>query len=280
MSDTEGVLPLPSWPEGAEVAVSFTFDVDAEAGWLGEGSQYERRLTTLSAGRYGVVRGLPRILQLLSEFDVPATFYVPGVTAQRHAAALAAVVDAGHEVGHHGHLHLRSDRASADDQRREIEQGMQALGSYLGIRPRGYRSASWELTPETFELLLEYEFAFDSSCMGDDRPYLERYNGRALLELPPHWSLDDWPYFEWTIDTGGNLADPATFLRVWLDEFESAVCERRHVTYTMHPEVIGRGYRIAILRQLIEAISGRANVWFATHGSVANRVASVMRGQE
>lgn len=262
-------LPLPAWPEGADVAVSLTFDVDAEAGWLGEGRAYERRLTTLSEGRYGVVRGLPRVLKLLADLQLPATFYIPGHTAQCHSGALEAIRAAGHEIGHHGHLHLRSDRASADDQRAEIEQGLSALKSSLGVRPRGYRSASWELTPETFQLLVEYEFAFDSSCMGDDRPYLETHDGHTLLELPVHWSLDDWPYFAWNIDTGGNLADPESFLRIWLDEFDAALDEHRHVTYTMHPEIIGRGYRIAILRRFLETIAGRASVWFAPHHAVA-----------
>jgi len=263
-------LTLPKWPDDAEVAVSLTFDVDAESGWLGEGEEeYRRRLTILSEGRFGVVRGLPRILELLKEFSIPATFYVPGDTAERHTRAVETLVEAGHEIGHHGHMHLRSDRISADLQRREIERGLAALESTLSLRPRGYRSASWELTPETFALLFEYDFGYDSSCMGDDRPYLEEFEGRTLLELPVHWSLDDWPYFAWTIDAGGNATNAHDFQRNWLDEFESARRDRRHVTYTMHPEVIGRGYRIASLRRFLEAITGEARIWFASHGDVA-----------
>ena len=53
------------WPDGADVAVSLTFDVDAESGWLSEGEAYARRLSTLSEARYGVTRGLPRILEIL-----------------------------------------------------------------------------------------------------------------------------------------------------------------------------------------------------------------------
>src|SRR5450755_2223771 len=58
---------LPAWPGGAEVAVALTFDVDAEAPWLGEGPEYARRLTLLSQARYGPVRGLGRILDMLTE---------------------------------------------------------------------------------------------------------------------------------------------------------------------------------------------------------------------
>src|SRR5262245_60339881 len=132
-------LEIPPWPGGAEVAVAITFDVDAEAGWLGEGEEYRRRLTTLSEARFGVRRGIPRILELLEETKVPATFYVPGETAERHTDALVPLVRAGHEIGHHGHLHLRSDKVSAAAQREEVEAGLAALDRAFGVRPRGYR---------------------------------------------------------------------------------------------------------------------------------------------
>lgn len=270
-------VPVPEWPSGADVAVSLTFDVDAECGYLGEGNEYVKRLTTLSEGRFSVVRGVPRILDLLDEFDIPGTFYVPGDTAERHQPVVERIAAKGHEIGHHGYIHLRSDRVSAGAQRGEIERGFEALDRCIGVRPIGYRSASWELTPETFELLFEFEFEYDSSCMGDDRPYLEEHEGRSMLELPVHWSLDDWPYFAWNIDTGGNLADPDAFLRVWLAEFESALADHRHVTYTMHPEVIGRGYRTELLRRFLELIRDRGNVWFASHRDVADHIKSPAR---
>jgi hypothetical protein len=55
----------------------------------------------------------------------------------------------------------------------------------------------------------------------------------------------------------------------WLAEFEAAKQERRHVTYTMHPEVIGRAHRANLLDELITRMSESAAVWFATHGDVA-----------
>jgi peptidoglycan/xylan/chitin deacetylase (PgdA/CDA1 family) len=265
-------VDLPRWPGGAEVAVCLTFDVDAEAPWLARSAEYARRLSTLSEGRYGVVRALPRILDLLRRHGVVATFYVPGSTADRYPDRVRAIAAAGHEVGHHGHLHLRSHEVDADAQRAEVERGLEALEPLLGRAPSGYRSPAWELTPETFGLLLEHGFAYDSSCMGDDRPYFETLDGRRILELPVHWSLDDWPYYGWSVDTGGNLISPSAWYEGWLAEFESARAERRLVTYTMHPEVVGRGYRLLALERLIGAMSDRGRVWFATHGQVAELV--------
>jgi peptidoglycan-N-acetylglucosamine deacetylase len=256
------------WPGGADVAVSLTFDVDAECGWLQAGPEYATRLSTLSDARYGIVRGLPRILAVLDELAVPATFYVPGDTVIRHTQAIRGILAAGHEIGHHGHQHLVSYTLDADAQRAEIVDGLAALREHLGVEPTGYRSTSWELTPETFDLLIELGFTYDSSCMGDDRPYLEHHGGASIFEFPVHWQLDDWPYLAWHPSRGGILAPPTQLRDAWLGEFEVALAERRHVTYTMHPEATGRGSRAVMLRELIVGMRERGSVWFAPHRDV------------
>src|SRR5215471_20939880 len=128
---------FPAWPDGAEVAVALTFDVDGEAPWLSEGPEYARRLTMLSQARFGPARGLGRILALLDELSVTATFYVPGHTADQHPGAVEAILAGGHEVGHHGYLHRGTDGLDAAAQRAELEEGLTALGK-LGVRPDGY----------------------------------------------------------------------------------------------------------------------------------------------
>lgn len=259
-----------AWPHG-RAAVSLTFDIDAEAPWIGAGEAYRRRLTLLSEGRYGITRGLPRILKLLSRLEVPATFFIPGYVAEQHPDAVESVLNAGHEIGHHGYLHLRSDRISDGEQRREIEAGLEALERAGAPRPSGYRSTGWELTPETFDLLLQHGFEYDSSCMGDDRPYWERWGGRRIIELPVHWSLDDWPLFGWTLDDGGNVAAPEELYSSWIADFELVLAERRHITYTMHPEVIGRGQRFLQLQRLVETLADK-DVWFAKLSDVSRHV--------
>jgi peptidoglycan/xylan/chitin deacetylase (PgdA/CDA1 family) len=256
------------WPGDAEVAVALTFDVDGEAPWLGAGREYAGRLTTLSQGRFGPTRGLSRILEFLAELEVRATFYVPGHTADHHPAAVAAILAGGHEIGHHGYLHLGSEGLDYAGQRAELEQGLTALGRH-GIRPAGYRSPGWELTPETLSMLAGLGFVYDSSLMADDRPYWEVSGSEPLLELPGHWSLCDWPYFGWTPYQGGLLADPSAVERSWLEEYQSARDDRRVITYTMHPEAIGRGYLLRMLGRLITAMRDRGRPWFATHAEIA-----------
>lgn len=263
----------PVWPNRSPVAVSLTFDVDAEAGLLGDSPSFARRLTALSEGRFGVTRGVPRILDLLARHHIKASFFVPGHTADSHPGLVEQLLKAGHEVGHHGHLHLRSDKVSVQEQQDEMHRGLEALQRAGAPRPAGYRSSSWELTPETFEMIVEHGFQYDSSCMGDDRPYYEHCNGQQILELPVHWSLDDWPMFGWGIDNGGNFTHPRTLTDVWLAEYESARRDGRHTTFTMHPEVIGRAARFEQLERFVERLVSDGDVWFARLDEVAAHVA-------
>ena len=86
----------------------------------------------LSQGRFGPERGLGRILDLLAELDIPATFYVPGHTADQHPDAVAAILAGGHEVGHHGYLHRGTDGLDADGAASRAGGGLVALGRARG----------------------------------------------------------------------------------------------------------------------------------------------------
>jgi peptidoglycan/xylan/chitin deacetylase (PgdA/CDA1 family) len=265
-------------PPAAPLLVTLSFDVDAEAGWLSLSPDYARRLSTLSAARYGVVRGLPRLLELLELHRIRGTFYVPGDTAARHPQAIAAVAAAGHEIGHHGHLHRRvADGISAAQEQEEILRGLEALEACTGARPSGYRSPAWELTPTTFALLVEHGFAYDSSCMGDDDPYYEECGGQRLLELPVHWTLDDWPHIGWTPQYNAQMGDPEAMVARWQREVDEALRERRrHLTFTLHPEVIGRPAPFAALRGYVERLVANPAVALATHAEVAACVREIV----
>src|SRR5436190_3840467 len=144
----------------------------------------------MSHQAYGPRVGVPRLIELLSDYSLPATFFVPGVTAERYPETVEQILRAGHEVGHHGHTHHSPLRLDEQAERTDLERGLTALAR-VGIEPTGYRTPSWEPSLRTFDLLAEHGFAYDSTLMDDDRPYLLQTDARALAELPPHWGLDD-----------------------------------------------------------------------------------------
>src|SRR5919201_5203195 len=83
------------WPDSARVAVALSFDSDHETPALRDG---ETRPGKLSQGEYGSRVGAPRILRLLGQHAIPATFFMPAVSALLHEAEVRSYVEAGHEV--------------------------------------------------------------------------------------------------------------------------------------------------------------------------------------
>ena len=246
--------------------VSVTVDVDGECGLPHGGRGYEQRLSSRSERAYGLRRGLPRVLDALRDAGTRATFYVPGTVARRHPDEIRGVLEAGHELAHHGHSHRRPDTLSAREQRTELEEGSAALAALAGRPVRGYRAPGWELTPVTLATLGELGFTHDSSLMGDDRPYRVAAGAASLVELPVHWSLDDAPHFAASVD-------PAALLAVWEAELARAVAERRHLTFALHPEILGRPHRIVVLQRLLERIAA-TGAGHVTHGEAAAAAAA------
>jgi hypothetical protein len=60
------------------------------------------------------------------------------------------------------------------------------------VEIRGHRAALWGASWQTPDLIAEYGLSYDSSLMGDDRPYRIATDSGPIVELPVHWSLDDW----------------------------------------------------------------------------------------
>lgn len=80
-----------------------------------------------------------------------------------------------------------------------------------------------------------------------------------LIEIPIHWSLDDFPHFEYIRFPSyilQGLRSVSDVLENWTLDYEYMVrnLDEGVITYTFHPEVIGRGHRIIFLERLIRYI--------------------------
>ena len=276
--------PMPPgfrWPDGVRAAACFTFDVDAESPILFEHPEAADWLDVMSHQAYGPRTGVPRLLRLLDRQGVRATFFVPGYTAERWPDTVRAIRDAGHEIGHHGYLHEGAHGASADEQERRLVRGLEALDAVLGVRPAGYRAPMWELTPDTLPLLAKHGFAYDAGLMDADHPYLlatsEAPGAPAIVELPGHWSLDDWePYAYLPGITGsGVIASPDEVVGRWILELDALAAEGGLFMLTNHPFVSGRASRAAALELLIERAKAMDGLWIATAGEIAAHTASL-----
>ena len=264
-------LTPESWPDGARVAVALTFDVDNETLALARGNTAP---VALSAGEFGAVTGLPRVLDLLDRHDVPASFYIPAVSAILHPQMIEAIVRRGrHEIGVHGWIH--EDLVALNDAAEEgrlLQQAIDYLTEATGRQPVGYRAPSWAFSPYTLDQLRAAGFLYDSSMMAMDEPYEVISHGEAtgLVELPVDWILDDYPYFGATVS--GSMPSGEEMVKVFMDEFDAAYDEGTMLMLTFHPHVIGHRSRMKYLDRLVSYMKSRPGVWFATGEQIANYV--------
>ncbi len=262
-------LAPKAWKDGARLAVALSFDSDHETVELRFGGNSYGKM---SQGQYGARRGTPRILALLEKYGVPATFFMPAVSAMIHPDEARAVVAAGHELGIHSWIHEFNSRLDHATERDLAFRAADALEKLSGKRPVGMRTASWDFSPWTLKIIREMGLLYDSSLMADDEPYelLDEGEPTGIVELPVEWIRDDAIYFN--MDRMGGLrpyTGPETVLDIFRRELEVAHQEGGLYVLTMHPHHIGHRSRITILEEVIKLAKAMPGVWFATHEEIA-----------
>lgn len=260
------------WRDTAKCVFTLTFDVDAEAAILACGRRYAQHAMTMSHQAYGPEVGLPRLLEMLDELSVPATFFVPGWVAEQRPGLAAGIVERGHEVAHHSYSHRPPTDLTPQEERADFERGLAVFQSQ-GIEIFGYRAAHWAATAQSPELIAEYGLVYDSSLMGDDRPYLVETSGGPVAELPVHWSLDDWEQYAYlhAPQIGSVIESPAKVLEMWRLELDAMRHYGCLFNLTCHPFLSGRAGRTRALWALLEYALSCADVRFDRCVDVARR---------
>ncbi len=143
---------------------------------------------------------LERLLEILRERSVKATFFMLGWVAERRPALVPGLLAEGHEVASHGYLHEPIWRLDRESLAADLEQAARAIALPPGTRLRGYRAPSFSVTPRTrwaLEVLAAAGYEYDSSVFpirhdryGDPRAPIVPHDvhvgwGRRIVEAPP-----------------------------------------------------------------------------------------------
>jgi peptidoglycan/xylan/chitin deacetylase (PgdA/CDA1 family) len=261
------------WHGGAAAVATLTFDVDAETPILAAGRRYADHLMTMSHQAYGPDVGVPRILDLLDDLDIPATFFVPGWVAEHRPGLASSIVDRGHEVAHHSYSHRSPVSMTVAQERADFERGMDVFAAQ-GIEIRGHRAALWGASWQTPSLIAQHGLDYDSSLMGDDRPYEIRTDTTPIVELPVHWSLDDWEQYAYLPEPsiGAVIESPVKVAEMWRAELDGMRHYRCLFNLCVHPFLSGRPGRIMALRGFIEYAQQCGDVRFARCRDIADAV--------
>ncbi|MEW2500823.1 polysaccharide deacetylase [Amycolatopsis sp. NPDC047767] len=273
--------------------VCLTFDFDAISLWIARGQVTPGPVSRGEFGAYAI----GRILDLLERHSVPSTFFIPGHTLETYPAQCSAVAAAGHEIALHGYAHEPVSTLDRDAELAVNRRSAALIEQLTGAPPAGHRTPSWDFTDNTVEILGELGVEYDSSLMGTDfEPYFARSGdvcdpggpyqfgaASSIVELPVSWTLDDYPHLEYLrlpqgVMPGLQDAD-AMFGRFLRDvRYMTETVPGGVTTVTLHPQVVGRGARMAALERFVVGCR-ELGVEFERCVDVARRFRPLLEGR-
>jgi peptidoglycan/xylan/chitin deacetylase (PgdA/CDA1 family) len=289
-------MPAPSdftWPGGHRLALSIVVNVEEGAEQnIRDGDKGPEPVDELSAVpkrpvrmhgnesnyQYGIKAGAPRILKLLDEHRIEATWTAAALALERAPELAAKIVARGDEVCCHGWRWAHQFWMDEDKERDFIRKGWQSIERTTGKRPTGWLSRYLH-TEATRRLLVEEGFAYHMDDYSDDFPFwdvVETADGAKPIVILPY-ALDSNDMKFW-------LA-PALTARDWLqyatDTFDQMHAEAlegdtKMMSLGLHLRIIGRPGRIGAFRGFLEHIAGKPGVWVTHRAKIAEAFAAAV----
>jgi allantoinase len=274
------------WPNGAKVALSIVVNVE-------EGSEMTvargdrgmepvdelgihikspiRNYGNESNYLYGIKAGAPRVVGLLRQYGVMASWTVAAMSLENHPEIAAAIADLGHEPVSHGWRWVHQFKMDEAQERDFIAKATGSIEKTVGVRPYGWLSRYFH-TDSTRRLLAEAGYEYHMDDYSGDVPFADPH-GSHLTIMP--YQLDTNDMKMWT--------DPSLTPRAWLqyavDCFDQLYREGeagapKMMSLGLHLRIIGRPGRIWAFEEFLKHVTSKPDVWIATRRDIASHFRS------
>ncbi|HNP25641.1 MAG TPA: DUF3473 domain-containing protein [Nitrosomonas sp.] len=147
---------------------------------------------------------MDRILSLLDEKQIKATFFTLGWIAERYPEMIRRMVDNGHELASHGWGHARVTDLTQAEFKEDISRCKMLLEDISGQVVQGYRAPSFSINNHNL-------WALD--CLAEAG---YRYSSSIYPVQHDHYGVPDAPRFaNYPRGESGILELPVTTIRLW-----------------------------------------------------------------
>ncbi len=215
---------------------------------------------------YGLKAGAPRIMKLLDDYKIQATFTAAAQALEKAPGLTQAIVDGGHEVCSHGWRWVHQYYMDEDKERDFIRKAVTSIKATTGSRPTGWLSR-YLLTDNTRRLLVEEGFTYHMDDFSDDRPFWDTDYEKPILILP--YALDSNDMKMWTAPS----LTPADWLQYAIDTFDwlyrEGADDPQMMSFGLHLRIIGRPGRIGYLEKFLQHVTAKPDVWIASRQAIA-----------
>ena len=225
-----------------------------------------RNYSNESNYQYGLKAGAPRIMKLLDDYGIQATFTAAAQALERAPDLTKAIVAGNHEVCSHGYRWVHQYFMDEDKERDFIRKAIASIEATTGTRPYGWLSR-YLLTDNTRRLLMEEGFTYHMDDFSDDRPFWDTDYEKPILILP--YALDSNDMKMWTAPS----LTPSDWLQYAIDTFDwlyrEGADDPQMMSFALHLRIIGRPGRIGYLEKFFQHVTSKPDVWITTRQHIA-----------
>ena len=132
---------------------------------------------------FSVYRHLENILDVLSKYDVPATFFITGVMAEKHPRIPRRICRFEHEIASHGYSHKSLSEVSFAEAEKEISKSTAVLGKFQEVK--GFRAPFLVRNKATYLACEKLGISYDSSEHGFSKYCPDGFNVTVLPVIYP-----------------------------------------------------------------------------------------------
>jgi peptidoglycan/xylan/chitin deacetylase (PgdA/CDA1 family) len=261
------------WPHDARIAVVMTCLME---NWSeGKGPPFSVQTTSLRPGThdraamtwgtYGGHAGVWRLLKILGENKVPATFVANARALELNPAAARQIVALGHEIA--GHSYAQDDLLAYLDAKQEreiIQRCVRIITGIAGVRPKGWLSPVLASTDRTETILAEEGFQWYGDYNHVDLPFVVPVGQNKIVAFP-HTDFADHRVLR---------ANPRDWFEVYKDTFNYLYVNEpmAFLNITVHCHFGGRPLVAAHVDKILKYVKGFPNVWMPRHDELAQWV--------
>ncbi|OYY72771.1 MAG: allantoinase [Sphingomonas sp. 28-63-12] len=224
---------------------------------------------------YGIKAGAPRIVKLLREHAIKASWTVAALSLENHPEIATAIRELGHEPVSHGYRWVHQFKMDEAAERDFIAKAVQSIEATTGTRPYGWLSRYFH-TDNTRRLLIEAGFEYHMDDYSGDVPFWDRTTvpGKPIAIVP--YQLDDNDMKMWT-DPAYTPANWLDYARRCFDQLyrEGVAGNPKMMSLGLHLRIIGRPGRIWAFEEFLKHIRAHDGVWVATRREIAQHLAKV-----
>lgn len=224
---------------------------------------------------YGLKAGAPRIIKLLRDHQIRASWTVAALSLENFPEIGAAIRELGHEPVSHGYRWVHQFKMDEAAERDFIAKAVTSIERTTGTRPFGWLSRYFH-TDNTRRLLIEAGFEYHMDDYSGDVPFWDRTTvvGRPIAIVP--YQLDDNDMKMWT-DPAYTPANWLDYARRCFDQLyrEGVAGNPKMMSLGLHLRIIGRPGRIWAFEEFLRHVRAHDDVWIATRREIAQHLSVV-----